>query len=235
MFNGETVRQQYIKNLPFPWHNSHSKLIFAASKSPQYKQGPQEKQARIHSPTQENRKSKCFCIKKKWHQFSACIQFSASQEFTLPLQHYSARCLKWRIPKGSRLDRWVKLLSCSQKGCFHDMPERKQRLIRDPFKFFSELWVCVLGWMRQSSAAGLKDCWKWAPCLRLLGEKDPGKESSLSYFSIWTLCRAENITKLICKIAVGEESKISRGHKPEMSSILNGLSLVLAMLTVNYF
>lgn len=64
MFNRETVRQQYIKNLPFIWHNSHSKLIFVASKSPQYKQGLQEKQVRIHSPTRENRKSKCFCTKR---------------------------------------------------------------------------------------------------------------------------------------------------------------------------
>lgn len=64
MFNRETVRQQYIKNLLFAWQNSHSKLIFVASKSPQYKQRLQEKQARIHSLTQENHKSKCFGMKK---------------------------------------------------------------------------------------------------------------------------------------------------------------------------
>lgn len=64
----------------------------------------------------------------------------------------------------------------------------------------------------------------------------PGKESSLRHlFCIWTSCRAGNITKLICKIAVGEESEISIGHKPEMSSVLNSISLDLAMLTVNYF
>lgn len=64
MFNRETVRQQYIKNLLFTWHNSHSKLIFVASKSSQYKQGLQEKQARIHGLTQEDHKSKPFFMKK---------------------------------------------------------------------------------------------------------------------------------------------------------------------------
>lgn len=64
----------------------------------------------------------------------------------------------------------------------------------------------------------------------------PGKEPSLGHlFSIWTSRRAGNITKLICKIAVGEEYEISIGHKPEMSSVLNSISLDLAMLTVNYF
>lgn len=184
-----------------------------------------------------------FLYEKKWHQSTACIQFSASQEFTLficimPLQHHSARCQNWKPPKWSKLDRWVKLLSCSQNGCLHGMPERKQRLIQ-PFLIFL-LWVCMLGWMRQSSAVGLKGWWKqehsicdsWERRIRAL---DLGKESSLGYLSIWTLRRAGNTTKLICKIAVGEESKISIGHKPEMSSVLNGTSLNLLMLTVNYF
>lgn len=106
------------------------------------------------------------------------MQFSASQEFTLftcimPLQHYSVRCQNWRLPKWSELDRWVKLLSGSQNGCSHDQLERKQSLIWPFFIFL--LWVCMLGWMRQSSAAGLKEsesehsvCDSWERRIRAL-------------------------------------------------------------------
>lgn len=143
-----------------------------------------------------------FLYEKKWHQSTACIQFSASQEFTLficsmPLQCCSARCQNQTLPKQPQLDRWVKLLSCSQNGCFHGMPERKQSLIW-PFLIFL-LWAC----MRQSSAADLKEWWKQALCdswERRIRALDLGKESSLRYLSIWTLCRAGNITKLICKL-----------------------------------
>lgn len=78
-------------------------------------------------------------------------------------------------PNRSQLDRWATLLSYSQNGSFHGMPERKQRLTW-PFLIFL-LRVCMLGWTRQSSAAGLKEWWKPAFCLWLLGKKDQGTGS----------------------------------------------------------
>lgn len=143
--------------------------------------------------------------KKKKNKSTASIKFSSSKKFILlaciiSLLHYSLRRQNWRLPKQSEMDRWVKLLWCSQNGCFHAMPERKHRCIW-PFLIFL-LQDSMLHWTRHSSAAGLKDWLKRGLRLWLQRSKDQGSGSQANYlqttnrylFSIQTHCRAVNIT-----------------------------------------
>lgn len=193
------------QNLLFTWHNSHSKLIFGVSKSPQCKQGLQEKQARIHSLTQENHKSECFCMKwkkKKRHKSTASINFLASKKFILlvciiSLQHYLLRCQDWRLPKQPEVDRWVKLLWCSQNGCFHAMPERNTDVYMTLYNFSLPSRYASLNKTQFSSRSQRATEVKvpfMAPEQWRSGQWVPLWARRWYLFSFHTPCRAVNIT-----------------------------------------
>lgn len=196
------------QNLLFTWHNSHSKLIFGVSKSPQCKQGLQEKQARIHSLTQENHKSECFCMKwkkKKKAQIYCFHQFFSIQEIYLVSVHHIITALftempGLKTPQAAWSGQMGKAFMMFPEWLFSCHAWKKHRCIW-PFIIFL-FPVSTLHWTRHSSASGLKEWQKWRLHLWLQRSEDQGSGSRANYlwtrewylFSIHTPCRAANIT-----------------------------------------